>query len=166
MHAVLIAIILLGAERSYVVDAPLWDMVKELRVADASPENDFLGDVLPTLQQTLPVVTVQINAVPTGPKRFYQIQLDLRQPLTVREGGRVVLLRGLRYTATLTPDGDKTYVTSSVDLDVQLPRTRCGLANRLIDRVGRRLIDEAEAGILRRARGQMERLARQVQQEK
>lgn len=159
MHAILLAISVLGVtERSYVVDAPLWDMVKELRVADASPENDFLGDVLPTLQQTLPVVTVQINAVPTGPKRFYQIQLDLRQPLTVREGGRVVLLRGLRYTATLTPDGDKTYVTSSVDLDVQLPQSRCAFVQRAIDRIGGRLVSEAEHGILRRARAKMEAL--------
>jgi hypothetical protein len=115
--------------------------------------------VLPALQQALPVVTVRIDAVPTGPKRYYKIQRDLVQPVTVREGGRTVLLRGLRYTVLLTPDGERTHVTSSVDLDVKLPQTRCGLANRLIVRVGGRLIAEAEAGILYRAKAKMQGLA-------
>ena len=152
MHAIVLTLALLGAtERSYTVDSSLWSIVGELRVADASPERDFLGDVLPTIQQALPVVDVQINARPTGPKRFYRIQLDLQQPLTVREGGRLVLIRGLRYVATLTPDGDRTHVTSSVDLDVQLPRSHCALVQRVIDRVGSRLVAEAERGILQRS---------------
>ena len=153
---ILLALALFGAtERSYTVDASLWSIVNELRVADASPESDFLGDVLPILQQSLPAIIVRIDAVPTGPKRYYRIQLDLQQPLTVREGGRTVLLRGLRYVALLTPDGDQTHITSSISLDVQLPRTRCRLVNRLIDRVGGRLVVEAEAAILRRAKAKM-----------
>jgi hypothetical protein len=160
MQSIIIALILLGAtERSYTVDASLWNVVGELRVADASPESDFLGDVLPALQQSLPVVTVRIDAVPTGPKRYYRIQLDLQQSIRVKEGGRVVLLRGLRYVATLTPDGDKTHVTSSVDLDVRLPQSRCRLIQRVIDRVAGRLVLEAERGILQRAKAKMEGLA-------
>jgi len=159
MQSILLALCLLGAERSYTVDARLWDIVGELRIADASPEGDFLGDVLPALQEALPVVTVRIDAVPTGPKRYYKIQLDLVQPLTVREGGRTVLLRGLRYTVLLTPDGERTHVTSSVKLDVQLPRSRCGLVQRVIDRVGGRLVAEAERGILQRAQAKMRSLA-------
>jgi hypothetical protein len=163
MHYAIIAVLsLLGAERSYTVDAALWDIVGELRIADASPEGDFLGDVLPALQEALPVVTVRIDAVPAGPKRYYKIQLDLVQPLTVREGGRTVLLRGLRYVVLLTPDGERTHVTSSVKLDVQLPQTRCGLVNRVIGRVGGRLIAEAEAGILHRAKAKMQGLASQA----
>jgi hypothetical protein len=162
MQSIVLTLLLLGAtERSYTVDARLWDVVGQLRVADASPEGDFLGDVLPALQQSLPVVTVRIDAVPTGPKRSYRIQLDLQQPLTVREGGRTVLLRGLRYVVTLTPDGDRTHVTSSVSLDVRLPQSRCGLVNRLIDRVGGRLVAEAERGILQRAQQKMRSLAAQ-----
>lgn len=156
MQAILITLALLGAtERSYTVDASLWDIVGELRVADASPENNFLGDVLPALQQSLPVVVVRIYAVPTGPKRYYRIQLDLERPIKVREGGRTVLLRGLRYVVLLTPDGDRTHVTSSVDLNVQLPRTRCELINRMIDRVGGRLVAEAEAAILQRTKAKV-----------
>lgn len=163
MNAIVLILSLLGAtEHRYTLDTSLWSIVKELRVADASPERAFLGDVFPTIQEALPVVDVTINARPTGPDRFYRIELTLQQPLTVREGGRTVLLRGLRYVATLTPDGQRTHVTSSVDLDVQLPRTHCGLANRLIDRFGRRLIAEAEAGILRRAKAKMLELAASV----
>jgi hypothetical protein len=156
MQAILITLTLFAAtERSYTLDASLWDIVGELRVADASPEGDFLGDVLPAIQQSLPMVTVRIDAVPTGPSRYYRVQLDLGQPINVREGKRTVLLRGLRYVVLLTPDGGQTHVTSSVDLDVQLPRSCCGLLNRLIDRVGTRLVKEAEAAILRRAKAKM-----------
>jgi hypothetical protein len=162
MQSIVLTLLLFGAtERSYTVDARLWDVVGELRIADASPESDFLGDVLPALQQSLPVVTVRIDAVPTGPKRYYRIQLDLQQPLTVREGGRTVLLRGLRYTLLLTPDGNRTHVTSSVHLDVRLPQARCGLIQRVIDRVGGRLVVEAERGILHRTQQKMRSLAAQ-----
>lgn len=165
MQSILLALALLGAtERSYTVDAGLWDVVGELRVSDASPESDFLGDVLPALQKSLPAVDVQINARPTGPERFYRIQLDLQQSIRVKEGGRVVLLRGLRYVATLTPDGDKTHVTSSVDLDVCLPQSHCRIVQRVIDRVGGRLVTEAERGILQRARQKMESLAAKSQE--
>ena len=159
MHAIVLVLAILGAEQRYTVPTPLWDIVGELRVADASPESSFIGDVLPKLQEAAPVVTVRIDAVPTGPKRYYRIQLDLVQPLTVREGGRTVLLRGLRYTVLLTPDGDKTHVTSSVRLDVRLPQSRCGLVQRVIDRVGGRLVAEAELGILQRAQQKMRSLA-------
>lgn len=165
MHAIAIILICLGAsEQRYTVDSSLWDIVGELRVADASPERAFLGDVFPVIQQTLPVVDVQINARPTGPERFYRIELTLRQPITVRGGGRVVLLRGLRYVATLTPDGDKTLVTSSIDLDVQLSRSHCGIVNKIIDRVGGRLVAEAERGILHRAKAKMQELASRANQ--
>jgi hypothetical protein len=160
MHAILLLLSLIGAsEQRYTVDASLLSIARELRVADMSPEESLLGDALPTLQRTLPVVDVQINARPTGAKRFYRIQLDLAQPITVKEGGRAVLLRGLRYTATLTPDGDQTRVTSSIDLDVQLPRSHCRFVQRAIDRVGGQAVEAAERGILYRAQDTMQRLA-------
>jgi len=134
-------------------------VVRELRVADLSPEESFLGDVLPALQQAMPRVIVTAYAVLTGPDRYYRIDLTLDQPIAVKEGGRLVVLRGCRYRAELWPDGQRTIVRSSVDLDVQLPRTRCGLANRLIERIGGRLIAEAEAGILHRAKAKMRGLA-------
>lgn len=159
MNAIVLILSLLGAtEHRYTLDTSLWSIVKELRVADASPERAFLGDVFPTIQEALPVVDVTINARPTGPDRFYRIELTLQQPITVREGGRTVLIRGMRYVTTLTPDGNQTKVTSSIALDVQLPQSHCRFVQRAIDRIGGRLVSEAEQGILRRARAKMEAL--------
>jgi len=161
MNTVLVVLALLGAERTYTVDAPLWDIVGELRVADMDPKQGFIGDVLPRIQESLPRVIVKLYAVPTGTSRYYRVELLLDQAVTVREGGRLVKLTGCRYVAELWPDGNKTIVRSSIDLDVELPRTRCGLVNRVIDRVGGRLVAEAEQGILYRAKAKMQELAAQ-----
>lgn len=166
MHAILLLLTCFSAaEQRYAVDASLLSIARELRVADMSPEESFLGDVFPVIQESLPVVDVQINARPTGRERFYRIELVLRQPITVRQDGRTVLLQGLRYVATLTPDGNRTHVTSRIDLDVQLPQSRCALVQRVIDRVGGRLVAEAERGILHRSRAKMKELAARANKE-
>ena len=142
-----------SAETTYTINRPLSQIVDSIRIGDLAPDSRLVSDMMPALR-ALPAVLVEMRAIPTGAQRRYDFVIRLAEPLLTTQDGRKVWILGLTKTLTLTPDDatGTTRVCSGVTVRPQLPRTRCGLVNRLIDRVANKLTLQAEWAILARER--------------
>jgi len=178
MSALLLLLASLGAEDSYTLDCSLLSMVEHIRVSDLSPRSDFVTGAIPALR-VLPKTTVKIEAVPTGPERFYHFKINLEQPVWTTQQGRRILVVSLTKELRLTPDdmANVTRVWSSIvlDIDVDLPPVvdclrrkgsqRQGLGWRIGARINSAVASaKAKAArlILTRERKILERLAAQA----
>lgn len=143
MNSLILVLASIGATtNSYHVDKSMWDIVGSISIGDLDPSSDFIGEVLPEVQKTLPNSRVYVYAIPTGKSRYYKIEVQVLEGVGHRR------VKGVLYRVEFWPDGDRTIVRSFIDLNVV---GRC--------RIIQRLVSAAESAILRRSESVMRRIA-------